>query len=595
MSDSTGYRDYDSDQTEEVDFAPTPLLAVGDVVDDRYVLKAKISNCGSANTWEGFDKVLARPVLINSLDSNHPNCDLVIEAAKRSALATDSRFLRVLDTFKVDQLNSAFVVSEFAPGRPISDLLVEGPLSVVESAWIIRELSQALAGVHAQELYHLRINPNSVIVTNSGSVKLIGLLVNAALTAHPGDTLLSGSQREAVDVRDLGRLLYAMVVWRWPAEANEQGTKQWGLKIAPQDHNGWLTPRQVKPGISPSIDVICDQILSNVPRHNEAPINNCTDLVTALDKVLGMVNASADLENRVRAFSNRPAASPTNPSTGAGVADVNPPVASGLESPMANSADANASSDPGAVVGFSAGKNTGATSGSQNNIPGNGAVDATGASPTAKFGLPIAERVSTNRRWLGILISLTLAFGLICLIIGLVRGAGSKPASQEAANKTYFEISKAYVFDPEKDGGDAQENDGQAANAFDSNPDTVWTTVTYLNNPKMGGLKPGVGLVFDLGSVKNIGSVSLNLYEQPTEVSLYIPAGDNAKADQPPMDTIKSWQQISKLPEAGKQADFTLDKPVESRYLLVHLSKLPKVEKNKYQGGIAEIEIKPAS
>ena len=38
-----------------------------------------------------------------------------------------------------------------------------------------------------------------------------------------------------------------------------------------------------------------------------------------------------------------------------------------------------------------------------------------------------------------------------------------------------------------------------AKNAIDGDPGTSWTTLTYRGNPALGGLKPGVGLMLDLG------------------------------------------------------------------------------------------------
>ena len=49
------------------------------------------------------------------------------------------------------------------------------------------------------------------MITPTGNIKIAGFLISAAL--HPGD---GHTDPETTDVRDLGRILYATVVSRWP-------------------------------------------------------------------------------------------------------------------------------------------------------------------------------------------------------------------------------------------------------------------------------------------------------------------------------------------------------------------------------------------
>ena len=99
---------------------------------------------------------------------------------------------------------------------------------------------------------------------------------------------------ELVDVTDLGRLLYASLVCRWP------GGPAFGLPNAPMVGRRWMTPRQVRAGVSPALDNVCDQILGDPPRHHAAAITTAGGIVTALTKVLGSADAAPDLERRLR-------------------------------------------------------------------------------------------------------------------------------------------------------------------------------------------------------------------------------------------------------------------------------------------------------
>jgi eukaryotic-like serine/threonine-protein kinase len=75
----------------------------------------------------------------------------------------------------------------------------------------------------------------------------------------------------------------------------------------------------------------------------------------------------------------------------------------------------------------------------------------------------------------------------------LLGGAGGN--GQEAGGLQRLRISSAEDHDPL---GDGSENDSAVPSAFDGEPTTSWTTEGYEQS-NLGGLKPGVGIFFDLG------------------------------------------------------------------------------------------------
>ncbi|MFD1079682.1 hypothetical protein ACFQ29_41175, partial [Longispora fulva] len=178
-------------------------------------------------------------------------------------------------------------------GQSLEVLLAQAPLSGLEAAWVVREVADALSGVHGLDLFHRRINPENVIITPSGNVKIVGLLIDAVLRPNRGTNVPGADTGELVDVADLGRLLYAALVSRWP------GGPAYSLPAAPRLGRRWMTPRQVRAGVSPVLDNVCDQVLGDPPRHHAAPITTAHGLVQALTKVLGTADASADLERRL--------------------------------------------------------------------------------------------------------------------------------------------------------------------------------------------------------------------------------------------------------------------------------------------------------
>ena len=276
---------------------PRIMTSAGTVLGYRYRMEELLAESSRSVTWRAFDLVLSRSVVVHLLAPLDPEAPDILETARRASLAVDSRFLRVLDAVhSEDPELGSYVVCEYAVGRSLEVLLSHGPLSGLESAWVVREVADALSGVHGVGLHHQRINPDTVILTPDGHVKIVGLLIEAALRPAPGNALprTPHLDPEQADVVDLGRLLYACLVSRWP------GGPAFSLPAAPVAGRHLMSPRQVRAGVSPALDVVCDQILGDPPRHRAVRLASANDVVNALTKVLGSADASADLERRLR-------------------------------------------------------------------------------------------------------------------------------------------------------------------------------------------------------------------------------------------------------------------------------------------------------
>src|SRR4029450_863314 len=270
-------------------------LPAGTVLAARYRLEELIGESRPPVPWRPFDQVLSRSVLVHLLTPGDPGEDELLTAARKASVATDSRFLRVLDAVhSTDPAVGSYIVCEYATGQSLEVILNHGPLSSLEAAWVTREVADALAGVHSMGLYHRRISPETVIITPSGNVKIVGLLIEAALRPVANGVVHGADTPELIDVTGLGRSLYASLVCRWP------GGPAFGLPNAPTVGRGWMTPRQVRAGVSPALDNVCDQILGGPPRHHAAAITTAGGIVTALTKVLGGADAAPDLERRLR-------------------------------------------------------------------------------------------------------------------------------------------------------------------------------------------------------------------------------------------------------------------------------------------------------
>jgi putative peptidoglycan lipid II flippase len=562
-------------------------LPAGTVLASRYRLEELIAESQPTVTWRAFDQVLSRSVLVHLLAPGDPGEEVLLSAARKASVATDSRFLRVLDAVhSTDPEVGSYIVCEYATGQSLQVMVNHGPLSGLEAAWITREVADALAGVHSLGLYHRRLSPETVIITPSGNVKIVGLLIEAALRPGADTGLPNATSPEQVDVTDLGRLLYASLVCRWP------GGPAFGLPNAPMVGRRLMSPRQVRAGVSPALDNVCDQILSDPPRHHGAPISTAGGLVTALTKVLGSADAAPDLERRLR----QPIPTVAGKSESLDATAGAQPVSSLLDQTTARQRAISTRQIPAASAPPTTAQARVRTGGRPSGPPT--------ATRPAQAG-PAGRSPGTQqrrRRWIGLLLVLAvllIAAGIISALI-LDRRISAAPASQTSSDQrsstpasstaqpTKLIIANARDFDPQ--GDDQTENPDEVKFAYDGDSATRWRTVQYFGNPKLGNLKRGVGLVLDLGTPQSVRSLQLTLSGTGTSVQFRVPKSDPPQTSKPPMRSDKLWRTVGAESKAGGSATLTADEDVTTRYVLVYLTSLPK-EGTGYRGGIYEVEV----
>jgi putative peptidoglycan lipid II flippase len=398
----------------------------------------------------------------------------------------------------------------------------------------------------------------------------VGLLIEAALRPTATDVVHGADTPELVDVTDLGRLLYASLVCRWP------GGPAFGLPNAPMVGRRWMTPRQVRAGVSPALDNVCDQILGDPPRHHAPAITTAAGIVTALTKVLGSADAASDLERRLR----QPIPSVTGSSPAADRAAAAQPVSSLLDQTTIRQEAIRTRTIPAASA------------------PPVGPTSPIRTQRTKAPAQPPATQ-QRRRRWIGLLLVLAVllvAAGIISAIIldrrlsGLAEpnASSEQTDNREPAKPKKLTIASARDFDPQ--GEDKTENPDEVRLAYDGDPATRWRTVQYFGSPKLGNLKRGVGLVLDLDTPQPVRSVQLKLSGADTAVEFRVPETDPAQTPRPPMSSDKRWRTVAAESKAGQSATLTAEQDVTTRYVLVYLTSLPK-EGNGYRGGIYEVEV----
>lgn len=156
----------------------------------------------------------------------------------------------------------------------------------------------------------------------------------------------------------------------------------------------------------------------------------------------------------------------------------------------------------------------------------------------------------------------------------------SSPQPEETASKppevVKYRIVEGTDFDPL---GNNEENPGSVPLAYDKDKNTAWRTVTYYDK-SLG--KPGVGIMLDLGAPRTVGTVTLDLVGNGTDLQVL--------TTNEPTDDPQDFDLMAQATEAGERVRLKAADPTSARYVMVWLTGLPQVDGG-WRGGIREVKV----
>ncbi|MCX4408618.1 MULTISPECIES: protein kinase family protein [unclassified Streptomyces] len=497
--------------TESPGKASPPELHSGHKLARRYRLEECVTRLDGFSSWRAVDEKLRRAVGVHLLPADHPRARSVLAAARSSALLGDPRFVQVLDA--VEENDLVYVVHEWLPdATELTALLASGPLEVHEAYQMVSQVSQAMAAAHREGLAHLQLTPSAVLRTSTGQWRIRGLAVNAALRGISSDT------PQRTDTEAIGALLYAALTQRWPYDSDA-----YGLSGLPKGV-GLIAPDQVRAGVHRGLSELAMRALANdgatASRH-ETP---CTTP-----------------EELVKAIAEMPRIRPPEPAFTA------PP-------------EYQRTSYQQGSYGRPA--------------PHMGATQPVPAPPP-----PLQSRTGTALKWaVSALLIAALGLGSWQLADALMDHAKSddtKPTKTTDGNDKSTDKTKPakpiaiqgaqeYVAE-----GDAQ-HPGDVDKTYDNSMSTGWRTNSYKDGPKIL-IKPGVGIVYDLGSTQSVATANLTLRYGGDHTAVELYATDSPTSSTP----LSSMTKLGAMTTSGTSAKVSVDKPVKSRYVLVWLTAMP--------------------
>lgn len=523
----TGPKDTDGERSGQEAAPATPDLHSGHKLAGRYRLEECVTRLDGFSSWRAVDEKLRRAVGVHLLPADHPRARSVLAAARSSALLGDPRFVQVLDAVEEDDL--VYVVHEWLPdATELTALLASGPFEAHDAYQLVSQVSQAMAAAHREGLAHLQLTPGAVLRSSTGQYRIRGLAVNAALRGITAERPLR------TDTEAIGALLYAALTRRWPYERDA-----YGLAGLPKGV-GLIAPDQVRAGVHRGLSELAMRALAN----DGATASRQEPPCTTPDELAKAVAAMPRILPPEPTFTAPPEYQRTTYQQG--------------------------------------------TYGRQSGRPVTATQPVVAAPPP-----PLQSRTGKALKWaVSALLIAALGLGSWQLAETLLdRGNDSVEPSptqtsqngddnKEPAPSTPVAIVDAQDYDPL--GSDGSEKPATIRNAHDKDPGSYWSTDGYFS-ADFGRLKEGVGIVLDLGKVQQVDTVDVSFLGGSTSVELR-----TTKASSVP-GLPGDFTEVAK--GSGTKVALKPDKPVQARYVLVWLTKLPPSGDGNYRGKVADIKI----
>jgi len=254
--------------------------AVGDKL-DQYELTELLARSGMASIWKATDTASGQPVALK-IPHFHLESDIVFfERFKREETLgqklDNPSVVKVLTPAKKSRM---YLAMEYVEGTSLRALMqTERTFSAARALRICREITEALAYLHAQGIVHRDLKPENIMIVGEDRVKLLdfGIALDKAarrLTWSKLSTTLGtpdymapeqigGRRGDArTDVYAVGTLLYEMLTGHLPySGVNAQAV----LRAKTQDDP--RPPSYFLPSIDASLEAIILKAIERDPRN----------------------------------------------------------------------------------------------------------------------------------------------------------------------------------------------------------------------------------------------------------------------------------------------------------------------------------------
>jgi serine/threonine-protein kinase len=184
----------------------------------RYVLAEPLGYCGMGRVFRAHDVLLDRDVAVKLVEDARATAE-----PRAAASVSHSGVVRIFD------VGQCFIVTELVEGRSLREVLRDhGHLAPVKAAHLTAQVADALEAIHQHGLVHCDVKPGNILITQSGTPKLIDFGIAQASAGLHADGSSDGAiwasaaylapeqaRGESVDARTdvyaLGVVLYELL------------------------------------------------------------------------------------------------------------------------------------------------------------------------------------------------------------------------------------------------------------------------------------------------------------------------------------------------------------------------------------------------
>ncbi|SHH06857.1 hypothetical protein [Geodermatophilus nigrescens] len=528
------------------------------------------TDSGVIHSWRAKDRILNRDVAIRvHVPGGPPARAWIARALTAGGLATPALAM-VYDASEGTggEAGVAYVVNEWIDGQTLAERLESGPMDERQARTVLRRLAEGVAEAHRVGLAVGGLGPETVVLRPNG---LVGLRAVPAA---------AGSVQE--DIAALGALLEYCLTGR-----TSEGPGPGPVIAAPDLAALVRRARSTEPGARLASAAAMAALLAERPRsHSSVPVRDRDESDS------GWLRRLREHREAEQSGARPDATQAVAPVGGAphrlvpGTLPPVPPAPAHAEPRHAEPQHAEAEDawleddrrddvwDDDVLAGDD-----------------HDDEDDEPRSSTSRrllvIGLPLAALVVV------VLLALWVGNNLLS-VSGEVDSPGttppaptsSAPAEDSAAPTSAaagpVALAGGAVFDPFGDG--EPENDDEVPASFDGDPATTWSTLNYRGSADFGNLKPGVGVVYDLGSAQAVGGVTLTT--STPGIAVEVRTGDAPDGE---LDSFA----VAAAGTVDGTAELAFEEPVTTQYVLVWVTGLVPAEDG-FAGTLAEVAVTPA-
>ena len=276
------------------------------VLDQRYELMELVGSGGMADVYKAQDKLLNRPVAVKILHEQfRRDAEFIGKFHREAQAAARLSHPNIVNIFDVGIFgDDHYIVMEYVPGDTLKNLIHRmGHLPVEDALRIAREIAEALAMAHANNIVHCDIKPHNILMMENGHAKVADFGIARAVTestmTYSGNVVgsvhyFSPEQAKGSyitpksDVYSLGVVLYEMLTGKLPF------TGETPVGIAMKHLQEEPVPvRQLNPDIPPIVEAIVMKAMSKDPAVRPDSAEMFRDLQEAEHIVHGSVTMPA--------------------------------------------------------------------------------------------------------------------------------------------------------------------------------------------------------------------------------------------------------------------------------------------------------------